>query len=177
MSDVAERDAYGALTEPTTLTIQRLLPGPIERVWACLTESELRRRWLASGTMELRVGAEFELVWRNDELTTPPGTRPPGFGAEHRMTSRITACEPPQRLGYTFGGAGEVLFELEPVGAKVLLTLTHRRLPDRATTLKVSAGWHMHLDILAAREGGAEPAPFWDGWARLQAEYAARLPG
>ncbi|WP_270936278.1 SRPBCC family protein [Falsiroseomonas oryzae] len=177
MTDAVTLDAYGALTEPTTLTIQRLLPGPIERVWAYLTDSDLRRRWLAAGTMELEVGAEFELVWRNDELTTPPGTRPPEFAAEHRMTSRITEVDAPHRLAFTFGQAGHVAFELKPVGNKVLLTLVHRRLPDRATMLKVSAGWHMHLDVLAARADGVEPAPFWDGWSRLQAEYDARLPG
>jgi uncharacterized protein YndB with AHSA1/START domain len=37
--------------EPATLKIERLLPGPIERVWACLTEIGLRRRWLAAGEM------------------------------------------------------------------------------------------------------------------------------
>ena len=78
------------LSEPATLTIQRMLPGPIERVWAYLTESDLRRKWLASGDMEMKVGAPFELVWRNSELTDPPGKRPEGFGEEHRMESRIT---------------------------------------------------------------------------------------
>ena len=52
--------------------IQRILPGPIERVWAYLTDSDLRRRWLAAGPMEMKVGAPFELVWRNDELSDPP---------------------------------------------------------------------------------------------------------
>ena len=73
-------DPYGELVEPTTLKIQRLLPGPIERVWAYLTDSDLRRQWLASGQMEMKVDAPFELVWRNDELTDPPGRKPPGFG-------------------------------------------------------------------------------------------------
>jgi uncharacterized protein YndB with AHSA1/START domain len=49
-------DAYGALIEPTTLKIQRLLPGPIERIWAYLTDSELRRKWLAAGAMEMDEG-------------------------------------------------------------------------------------------------------------------------
>jgi uncharacterized protein YndB with AHSA1/START domain len=49
-------DAYGALIEPATLKIERLLPGPIERVWAYLTESELRRQWLAAGQMEMKSG-------------------------------------------------------------------------------------------------------------------------
>ena len=40
MNDHPKIDAYGALSEPATLTIQRMLPGPIERVWAYLTESD-----------------------------------------------------------------------------------------------------------------------------------------
>ena len=70
-------DRYGALVEPATVRIQRLLPGGVERVWAFLTESDLRRRWLAAGEMRLEAGAPFELVWRNDELTDPPGDRGP----------------------------------------------------------------------------------------------------
>src|SRR5205085_9769358 len=80
-------DAYGTLIEPTTLKIQRMLPGPIERVWAYLTDSELRRKWLAAGSMEMQVGSSFELVWRNDELSNPPGKRPDGFAEENRMQS------------------------------------------------------------------------------------------
>jgi uncharacterized protein YndB with AHSA1/START domain len=176
MTQLANLNAYGALTEPTTLEIMRLLPGPIERVWAYLTESELRRKWLAAGEMEMKVGALFEFVWRNDELTTPPGQRPPGFGDEHRMQSRITELDPPRKLAITWEGSGDVSFELEPMGNRVLLTVIHRRLPDRATLLKVSAGWHMHLDILVARVSGRQAEPFWDGWSRLQEEYNRRLP-
>ena len=176
MNDAATLDAYGTLIEPTTLEIQRLLPGPIERVWAYLTESDLRRQWLAAGEMELKVGAPFELVWRNDELTTPPGERPPGFAAEHRMEGTITELDPPRKLAITWGSTGGVSFELEPRGKDVLLTVIHHRVTDRAILLKVSAGWHMHLDILVARLSGKEPAPFWDGWSTLQKEYERRTP-
>jgi uncharacterized protein YndB with AHSA1/START domain len=176
MTELATTDGYGALIEPTTLEIQRLLPGPIERIWAYLTESELRRQWLAAGEMEMKVGALFEFVWRNDDLTSPPGERPPGFSDEHRMKARITELDPPRKLAITWQGSGDVSFELEPVRDRVLLTIVHRRVPDRATLLKVSAGWHMHLDVLAARANGKEPTPFWDGWRRLQQEYDKRLP-
>ena len=169
-------DAHGVLIEPATLKIQRLLPGPIERVWAYLTESELRRKWLAAGEMELKVGAPFELVWRNNELTNPPGQRPPGFGDERRMRSRITELNPPRKLAFTWEGSGDVSFELEPKGNEVLLTVIHRRLPDRATMLKVGPGWHTHLDVPVARMTGKEPEPFWDGWSRLKQEYDRRLP-
>ena len=168
-------DTYGVLTEPATLKIQRLLPGPIERVWAYLTESDLRRQWLAAGQMEMKVGAPFELIWRNDELTNSPGLRPAGFSEEHRMQSRITELDPPRRIAFTWEGSGEVSFELEPKGEEVLLTVIHRRLPDRKSLLGVGAGWHMHLDVLVARSTGKEPAPFWDGWSRLREEYDRRM--
>jgi len=176
MTELATLDAYGVLTEPATLTIQRLLPGPIERVWAYLTESERRRQWLAAGQMEMKVGAPFELVWRNDELSDPPAQRPAGFPEEHRMQSRITELDPPHKLSFTWEGSGDVSFELERQGNEVLLTLIHRRLPDRDTLLKFAAGWHMHLDILVARATGKEPEPFWDGWSRLKQEYDWQLP-
>lgn len=177
MTESATVQAWGELIEPTTLKIQRLLPGPIERVWAYLTESELRRRWLASGDMKLEQGASFELVWRNDELTDPPGRRPDGFGEEHRMSSRITELAPPHRLAFTWGQQeGSVCFELEVQGDEVLLTVTHRRLSDRNSLLNVSSGWHAHLDLLADLLTGARPQAHWDHWSRLREDYTHRLP-
>jgi uncharacterized protein YndB with AHSA1/START domain len=176
MTERATLDAYGTLTDSATLKIQRILPGPIERVWAYLTDSDLRRQWLAAGTMELKVGAPFEFVWRNDELTDPPGERPPGFTEEHRMASRITELDPPRKLTIAWNNSGDVSFELEPRGLDVLLTVIHRRLPDRSTMLMVGAGWHMHLDVLVARATGKETEPFWDGWSRLKQDYDRRLP-
>jgi uncharacterized protein YndB with AHSA1/START domain len=176
MNQRATPDAFGTLIEPATLKILRLLPGPIERIWAYLTDSDLRRKWLASGEMQMKVGAPFELVWRNNELTDPPGERPPGFSGEHRMESRIVEVDPPHKLTFTWGESGEVTFELAPAGERVLLTVIHRRLPDRNMTLMVGAGWHMHLDILVARATNTEPEPFWDGWSRLKKEYDRRVP-
>lgn len=177
MNDIAAPGAYGVLTEPTTLTIQRHLPGPIERIWAYLTDSELRRQWLAAGAMEMQVGSPFTLTWRNDELTDPPGQRPDGFAAEHSLDGHITECDPPRRLGITWGSTGGVTFDLAPAGNRVLLTITHHRVADPSMLLKVSAGWHAHLDILVARVTGEQPGPFWDGWLRLHDDYARRMPG
>ena len=176
MSKLASLEIYGTLVEPATLQIQRLLPGPIERVWAYLTESDLRRQWLAAGVMEMAVDAPFEFTWRNSELTDPPSPRPQGFPEEHSMKSRITELDPPHKLSIAWNGSWDVTFELKATGAEVLLTVTHRRLPDRSTMLMVAAGWHMHLDILVARTTGEEPAPFWEGWIRLKDEYDRRLP-
>ncbi len=176
MTDLAGLDPYGSLTEPATLTISRLLPGPIERVWAYLTDETLRRQWLAAGAMDLRIGAPFEFVWRNEEISDPPGERPAGFPAEHRMQSSIIALDAPRLLVIGWGVASEVTFELSPKGDQVLLTVIHRRLPDRASMLNVSAGWHAHLDALVERLAGRAPTSFWDGWVRLKQAYEARLP-
>lgn len=176
MSTSAPPDAYGTLTEPATLTLQRVLPGPIERVWAHLTESELRRKWLAAGEMKEGSGTSFEFVWRNDELACPPSARPAGFPDEHRMQCLIKEFDPPRKLVFTWNGSGDVSFELEPQGKDVRLTLVHRRVADRSTLLNIGAGWHMHLDLLVATVRNSAAEPFWDGWQRLKREYDQRLP-
>ncbi|MFN3746051.1 MAG: SRPBCC family protein [Hyphomicrobiaceae bacterium] len=175
MSDRAPNDGYGVLTEPTTLTIQRFLPGPIDRIWAFLTESDLRRKWLASGDMKMEVGAPFTLTWRNNELMENPGSPPPGFSPEHSMESRITELDPPNRITFTWYTSGTVTFELAPRGGRVLLTVIHRGIPSRDVLLKVGPGWHTHLDVLVARASGMEPPPFWDQWRQLQKAYDRRL--
>lgn len=148
---------YGVFSDTDSVRLQRVLPGPIERVWNYLTDSDLRRQWLAAGDMTPRVDSEFELVWRNDELTDPPGNKPDGFGDEHRMQGRITEYDPPR-------------------GDDVQLTLVHRHLGNRNRVLMHSAGWHAHLDLLADRVSGRKSEPFGDGWLRLKADYDARLP-
>jgi uncharacterized protein YndB with AHSA1/START domain len=92
------------------------------------------------------------------------------------MISRITELDPPRRLAISWNGTGDVSFELEPRGEEVLLTLVHRRIPQRPMRLMIGAGWHSHLDILSARISGREPEPFWDGWTRFRDEYDRRLP-
>lgn len=169
-----EPSPYGVLAAPATLRLQRTLPGPIERVWAYLTDGDLRRQWLAAGAMNPAPGASFELVWRNDELSASASERPAGFAEESRATCEVTEADPPRRLGFRWPGVGEVTFELEPLGAQVLLTLTHRQLPKTLSAM-VGAGWHMHCDILAARIASARPGSFWAGWTRLRKEYERLL--
>ncbi len=161
---------------PQSVRLERVLPAKPARVWDYLTRSDLRRQWLASGEMTLEVGAPFEFVWRNDELTIPPGERPAGFAAEQRMASRIIAVEPPHRLVIGWGDEGDVTFEIAPFEDRALLTITHRRLQERGMRLMVSAGWHAHVDILDAALSGAAAAPFWSNWLALRDRYDGTLP-
>lgn len=176
MNEAATLDGYCVVTAPMEVRVERLLPGPIERVWAYLTDSKLRARWLAAGEMDLKVGGRMELIWRNDDLTPHREVRPEGHAAEHRMENVITRLDPPRLLSFGWDGVGDVTFELEPVGSNVRLVITHRNLPNRKTLLGVSAGWHAHLDILDAVARDLAPAPFWSNWQRLSAEYDRRLP-
>ena len=93
MSEIqaAEHSSFGVLTSPSTLTLKRTLPGPIERVWAHITDSELRSQWLAAGVLNPQPGASFELVWRNDALSAAPSERPAGFAEESRAMCRVTS--------------------------------------------------------------------------------------
>ena len=177
MNQMNSFDGYAELIQPATLRIERLLPGTRERVWEYLTQSDLRRQWLAAGDMDMEEGSSFELVWRNDELTDPPGERPASFAAgEQRMHNQIVECDPPRKLTITWNGSGNVTFELAQRGDDVLLTLVHRRLPNRSSLMMHAAGWHVHLDLLVARVAAEKPEPFWDGWSRLMADYDQRLP-
>lgn len=177
MKAILAENNYGVLTEPATLTIERRLPGPVDRLWSYLTDGDLRRQWLAAGAMEQVVGAPVELVWRNDELTDPPGTRPEGFGEEHRMACEIVAVDAPRLLSISWGSTGGVTFTLREDGDEVLLTIVHKRVEDPAVLLNVSTGWHAHLDMLEARLRGRAPAPHWDNFAQLRSAYAERLFG
>lgn len=169
------RSSFGVLSAPATLTLQRTLPGPIERVWSYLIDSDLRQQWLAAGTLSPQTGASFELVWRNDDLSASAAERPEGFPEESRATCQVTEVVPLRKLGFHWPGVGDVTFELQPVGDEVLLTVTHRQLVDRKMTVMVGAGWHMHCDILVARVAGVPAPSFWSGWVRFHEAYERRL--
>lgn len=168
-------DLRGTLTDANTLRLQRQLPASIERVWSYLTDSDLRRRWLASGTMPLHAGASFELVWRNDDLSGSTAERPDGFPEESRATCQFIDVDPPRLMRYIWPGVGEVCIELEPRGDGVMLTLTHSQLIGERLILNVCAGWHAHLALLTALLEGSRPPSLWSTWTRLRQEYEEQL--
>lgn len=170
---------YGQFIEPGTIRFERLLPGPIERVWAYLTESDKKAQWLAAGDIELKIGGKVELNFRHKNLSEADDPIPEKY--KHMedgtgFTGQVTELDPPNLLSYTWGeGTGEesiVTFELEQQGDKVLLTLTHRHLGDDPDMLiSVAAGWHTHLGILVDRVSGKEPKGFWKVHNRMEEEY------
>ncbi|MDF3013772.1 MAG: ATPase [Cellvibrio sp.] len=173
---------YGVLTAPDTLRIERLLPGPIERVWQYLTESDKRATWLAEGKVEQQAGGKVEHTFRNSELSPEHDTPPPKYSncaGDIHMLGKVTSCEPLRLLSYIWNLGSEVesevSFELAQLEDQVKLTITHRRLTDPEERLSVAGGWHTHLNILRDRLEGKTPEGFWKVHTRLEQEYAQRL--
>lgn len=174
-------NAYADIVTPTTVRIERTLPGPIERVWQYLVDGDKRGQWLARGPLDAAPGGGVELHFDNSRLTghdDPPPPKYAAMDAGNTLHGRVLACDPPHLLEFTWGeaaDASQVRFELREVDDRVQLTVTHSGIGSRATMLSVSAGWHTHLDVLADRLAGRAPASFWRTQARLEADYERRI--
>jgi len=169
-------EKYGVLKDSETFRIERLLPGPIERVWSYLTDPERRRKWFGDGPMELRAGGGVELQFEFSGLSSE--STPADQEISCTVVGIVTRCEPPRRLSYTWGteaDASEVNFELEARGEQVLLVITHRRLKNREMAVKVASGWHAHLELLCDHLNDREPRLFWTTKTRLEDEYRERV--
>ncbi len=172
---------YGERVDEKTVRFERLLSGPLERVWDYLTDSDKRATWFAGGETELRVGGKVEMHFHNASLSTKPDIDPPEKYRElpEKLSfgGTVTRCEPPLVLAHTWdfeGGQSEVCYELEEAGDQVRLVLTHRKLASFDEVLSVSGGWHTHLDILEDVLEGREPDAFWKAHAPLEHEYERR---
>jgi len=161
---------FGTLLDAHALRFERDLPGPIERVWAYLTESDLRATWLYPGEVPREVGGEFTKTWEGEDGE-------PGGG----LTLRTRIYDPPHVLEYDWielsapGGAirdSYVRFELTANGDRVHLTFTQRALPvDGYTT--IGAGWHVHLDTLVAQVAGQGGPDAFTRYAAIAPRYGA----
>lgn len=168
-------EQFGKFISRGEVRILRTLPGPIERIWDYLTDSDKRARWFAGGEMEPRQGGKMELFFRHANLS--PGETPPekmkqvheqGF----TMPGTILRWEPPRVLSYTFDEDSDVTFELSEQGKEVLLVLTHRaRGADLPDLTGYAGGWHTHLALLLALVEGTPLPPFWATHLRLKGEY------
>lgn len=165
--------------EPGTVKLERLLPGPIERVWAYITEADKRAKWLCGGRFELRVGARIRMEFDNNSLSSDKDAPPKYKGREKKgFDGVVTRLEPMRLLAHTWtwdSGDTEVIYQLEPRGKEVLLTIVHRRVEGKDATASVMAGWDVHTGILADVLNGAEPRPLWKTHTRLEQEYGAAL--
>jgi uncharacterized protein YndB with AHSA1/START domain len=157
-------DDDGRVLTESYVRFERLLPGPIERVWDFLTRPERLGQWLLDGSLEPRTGGAVDL------------------GNGH-IRGVVTQWDPPCRLTYTWNvfGPGEtvspypesyVTFELAAEGDDVRLVLAHRPIPAEFQR-KTMMGWHTILDTLRALLAGEEPEPRDVMMERNKARYGA----
>lgn len=169
---------YGTSPEAGTVRLERLLPGPIERVWSYLTESDKRGKWFASGPMELKAGGKIEFHFQHSRLSPETGPPPERYKDCDGMVSTglVTRCEPPRILSFMWEESvdedfSEVTFELDEQGDQVRMIVTHRRLRTRQEMVSVGSGWDVHIGVLIDHLNNRTPKPFWATHEKLEAEY------
>ena len=123
--------APSTLVEPGTVRLERLLPGPLERVWAYITEPQKRATWICGGTIDLRVGGKMHMEFDNNSLTSDKSPPPKYQGkGKHTSPGVVTRLEPMRVFAHTWtweSGDTEVTYELAPRGKDVLLTIVHKQ--------------------------------------------------
>lgn len=174
-------NTFGERIDDSTVRFERMLPGPVERVWAHLVESGKRAKWLCGGVTEPFKGGKVEMIFENSSLSTKPDIDPPekyrDLPKRVEFDGTVTRYDPPRVLSHTWnfeGQQSEVTYELESVEDRVRLVLTHRKLSSAEEMLSVSGGWHAHLDILEDVLLGREPEAFWRTHTPIEAEYERR---
>ncbi|MBI1364887.1 MAG: ATPase [Alphaproteobacteria bacterium] len=171
----------GKMVDATTIRFERLLPAPIERVWAYLVDPAKRAEWFAGGA-EFKTPGEAQLLFNHAKLTTPDD-KPPRqyeqYAGEVQAGVKIVEIEPPRLLVWEWqdedGKPLTTRFELTARGNKVLLTLTESNLASAKAVIGNSSGWQVHVDLLEARLAGKTPPPFWATLMAHRAKYEKKL--
>jgi uncharacterized protein YndB with AHSA1/START domain len=164
--------SYAMIDNRPTLSFERRLSHPVERVWRAIAEPDELEHWFPSEVVveELGLGAEISFEFEDMPID-----------AASTMTGRVTGFDPPRLLAFTWGPPGHVdhlRFELEPVdgGEECVLRMTvGLGAEDKAA--RDAAGWHVCLDRLERFVSG-EDGPAVTGadgdWRTLYQEYERR---
>lgn len=170
---------YGNMIESDAIRFERLLPGPIERVWEYLTDSEKRGKWLAKGPMDNFAGGKVTFRFLHAELSPlddTPSEKYRDMDCGHEFSGTVLTYQPPRLLSFTWGDGSEVTIELQTQEHQVLLVLTHRKLAEgKENRISVASGWHTHLNILRDIAAENTPRSFWEIHSQMELEYEIRL--
>jgi uncharacterized protein YndB with AHSA1/START domain len=147
--------------EKWTLILVRELRHSPEKVWEALTDPAHLRQW-----------APFEV---DKNLASTGTVTLTWVGAPKPFETKVTRADAPKVLEYD-----DTRWELEPHGDGTRLTLWSNI--DRRFISMGAAGWHIAFDVLdhllngtpIGRIAGGDAMKF-DGWQRLNAEYAKQF--
>jgi uncharacterized protein YndB with AHSA1/START domain len=96
--------SYATIEDTPTLTFERRLSHPVDRVWRAITEPDDLQHWFPSKVVadELRAGAEMTFEFEDMPLDAPSS-----------MGGSVTDFEPPRLFAF-YWGEDHLRFELEP---------------------------------------------------------------
>jgi uncharacterized protein YndB with AHSA1/START domain len=161
-------ETFGAL-RPDGVRFERLYDATPEELWAAITDPEQIQGWLAHvARIDLEAGGQVELEMEADGSDVVRG--------------RIRELRHERVLEYDWGSpeVPDSVLRLEIVPRETggtVLVLEHSVL-TREWLADYGAGWHTHLDSLAAHIAG-RPVEFWDRFHELRPQYeqeVASLP-
>ena len=154
--------------EKWTLILVRELRHSPEKVWRALTDPAHLREW-----------APFEADRSLDTAGTTVQITTVGAPTLHVTKTIVTRADAPQVLEYTWGSS-DMRWELEASDDGTRLTLWTNI--DRHFISMGAAGWHICIEVLNFLLSGtpigrivAGDALKFDGWQRLNAEYAKQF--
>jgi uncharacterized protein YndB with AHSA1/START domain len=132
-------------------------------LWSAITEPERLTRWYGKVEGDLQEGGEFTLFVH---------------GSHWEGRGRINVCDPPRKLQVTMAEEGRsegvLTAELIPDGTHTALVIERSNVPlDKLVAH--GAGWHLHVEDLAAylavRETRDWGTAWLDRWDQLEVEY------
>jgi uncharacterized protein YndB with AHSA1/START domain len=150
--------------------MERVLPGPLERVWEHLTNTRLLPTWFGDKSeIEPREGGAVRLM-------------------DGHIRGVVTVWQPPSRLTYTWNVFGPndppdavseypesyLTLTLQPRGKDVLLVLTHLPVLERFEKQN-AMGWHTFLDMLGDTLAGKAARPRNEYMVRNAARFGVDL--
>lgn len=125
------------------ISMEKLFPVSVGRVWHALTDSQMINRWLMrTDDFEAKVGARFTL---RDEPR-------PGFRGY--VECQVLELSPPHRMVWSWSSVDgapptRLVIELEAHGDGTRLTLRHTGDSDERTVRGTTDGWTRKLGALA----------------------------
>ena len=136
-----------ATLQDLTLTFERRLSAPVDRVWRAVTDENEMRAWFPSAVQgERKIGAPLRFPFDDNVADTFEG--------------EVIEWDPPRVFAFTWNG-DQLRIELTERDGGTDLVFTHR-LPDRSSAPRTASGWHTCLANLSAHFGGpAVPADLW----------------
>lgn len=145
-----------------TLRFERRFPHSPEKVWKAITDPAELTHWFPQDVEgSFAPGAKLRFVFRGE----PPVLDGKVIGD---FDGEVLEVDPPRLIAYRWGE--DILrWTLTPDGDGCLLAFTDT-VADRGKAARDGAGWHVCLDVLAARLGGTA-APPGDRWKELYEDY------